>query len=62
MAATRCLTVLRALVAIDKAAWADFFTALPVFFAAFARFAVLRFVTMVAISSCEARQANFASS
>jgi hypothetical protein len=61
MAATRCLTVLRALVAIDKAARADFATALPVFFA-LARFADLRFVTMAAISSCEARQANFASS
>jgi hypothetical protein len=55
------LTVLRALVAIDNAARADFATALPVFFA-FACFADLRFVTMVAISSCEARQANFASS
>jgi hypothetical protein len=49
-------------VAILNAAWADFLTALPAFFAAFARFAVLRFGAMAAISSCEARQTNFASS
>src|SRR5712672_2785084 len=47
MAATRCLTVLRALVATDNAARADFFAVAFVFFD---RFAVLRFLTMVPVS------------
>jgi hypothetical protein len=54
MAAIRCLTVLRALVATDIALRSDLIVA-AFFFADFAFFAALRFVAIVSISSCTAR-------
>jgi hypothetical protein len=62
MAATRFLTGLRPLVATDKAARADLLTAVGVLVAPLGRFAALRFLAMIAVSSGEARQANFTSS
>jgi hypothetical protein len=47
--------LLRALVPTANAVRADLFAAAFGFFADFERFAVLRFVAMVAISSCKAR-------
>jgi hypothetical protein len=54
MATTRSFTVLRGFVPTDNAVRADLFAAFG-FFAAFEPFAALRFVAMVAISSCKAR-------
>jgi hypothetical protein len=56
MAAIRCLTGFRILVAIAIALRNDLFAAAFRFFADFAFLAVLRFVAMVPISSCKARQ------
>jgi hypothetical protein len=50
MAATLCLTVLRALVAIDNAPLADLFAELFVFRADFELFAALRFLVMIPVS------------
>jgi hypothetical protein len=55
MAATRSLMVLFELAAIDIARLANLSTAVFALFAAFERFAVLRFVAMSPISSRKAR-------